>query len=365
MATTACQQQQEAPAPKPSPQPTATGPDAAKLLERSKSVFKPLPEFIADARPSQELIALGRTLYYEPRLSKSGEISCNTCHDLEKYGVDGKPTSPGHDGQLGNRNSPTCYNAALHSTQFWDGRAPDVEEQAKGPVLNPVEMAMPDEATVVKTLKAIPGYGKLFKAAFPDDPRPLTFDNVAIAIGAFERGLVTPAPFDKFLGGDENALSPKQLAGLQAYLDTGCQMCHAGAALGGTGFFKLGQVEPYATEDGGRYEVTHNDSDKHVFKPPSMRNVAKTAPYFHDGSVARLGEAVRLMAKHQNGKELDQQQVDRIVAFLGSLTGEIDLAYIAEPQLPGMKPSSDQAQEPSRGSSAAKSKPAQGRKQGK
>ena len=218
---------------------TSSQVDPAKL-----AMFAPLPE-VAPAKTGDltaEKIALGRMLYYEPRMSKSQKISCNTCHDLAKYGVDGEPTSEGHKGQRGDRNAPTVYNAAVHFVQFWDGRAPDVEAQAKGPVLNPVEMAMGSDKEVVAVLKSMPGYVDAFKKAFPADKNPVTFDNMALAIGAFERKLMTPSRWDKFLKGDQAALTAEEKAGFNG---AGCQTCHAGALLGGNLYQKIGVLKPY------------------------------------------------------------------------------------------------------------------------
>ena len=301
------------------------------------AAFAPLPaEFPSEKNPlTKEKIDLGRMLYYDPRLSKSGKISCNTCHDLEKFGVDNLPTSVGHNGQKGPRNAPTVYNAAGHIAQFWDGRSPDVEDQAKGPVLNPKEMAMPNAKAVVKVLKSIAGYVKAFKKAFPKDKDPVTFDNMAKAIGAFERKLVTPSRFDKFLKGDKSALTDEEKEGLKTFVEVGCTTCHSGPLLGGHIYQKLGLIKPWPNlKDTGRYQVTKKESDKFVFKVPSLRNVEKTGPYMHDGSVKTLEEAVKLMARHQLGRELTDKQIKSIVTFLKSLTGEIPKKYIAKPQLP-------------------------------
>ena len=341
----------EAPAPAPAPTPPAEpapNPAEAKageLLTRAKAVFQPLPVFMekGGVRPTDDQINLGRTLYYETRLSKNQQISCNSCHDLAGFGVDGQPTSPGHKGQLGGRNSPTSLNAALHIAQFWDGRAADVEAQAKGPVLNPVEMAMKDEAAVVAVLKSIPAYDEMFRKAFPEQPDAITYDNMANAIGAFERGLVTPAPFDRFLDGDLKALSPEQQAGLDTFMTTGCTACHNGAGVGGGGYFKLGQAVPYETADLGRFELTKNEADKFMFKAPSLRNITKTGPYFHDGSIATLDSAVTLMAKHQLGRDLDAKAVGEIVTFLGALEGTLNADYVKAPELPPAGPETPKA----------------------
>lgn len=300
-------------------------------------MFAPLPEgFPAQAAaPTEEKINLGRMLYYEPRLSKSQKISCNSCHGLSTYGVDGQPTSDGHKGQKGDRNSPTVYNSAGNFVQFWDGRAADVEEQAKGPVLNPVEMAMPNDRQVITVLKSIPEYVGAFRKAFPEDRDPVTYDNMAKAIGAFERKLVTPARWDKFLKGDQAALTEEEKAGFNTYTTAGCQACHAGALLGGNLYQKLGLVKPYPdASDPGRAKVTKSEADRMFFKVPSLRNIEKTGPYFHNGKVAALDQAVAHMAEYQLGKPLNETEVRSIVAFLKSLTGELPADYIKEPALP-------------------------------
>jgi cytochrome c peroxidase len=314
--------------------------DRGAALERARQVFGELPdEAVSQTNPiTQEKIALGRMLYYDTRLSRSQEIACNSCHRLDNFGVDGEPTSPGHGGQRGDRNSPTVYNAALHVAQFWDGRAADVEEQAKGPVLNPIEMAMRSEGDTVAVLKSVPAYAPLFERAFPDEGDPISYDSMARAIGAFERRLMTPGRVDVFLAGDEKALSEAEVRGLVLFMDTGCITCHAGPTVGGTLYRKLGLVKPFPSEDPGRFKVTGDEADRQVFKVPSLRNVAKTAPYFHDGQVATLDEAIRLMADHQLGVALDDSQVASIRVFLESLTGEVDADYVARPQLPASGP---------------------------
>jgi len=251
-----------------------------------------------DTNPiTPEKIALGRQLYYDARLSKNQDISCNSCHALDKFGVDGTKVSKGHKGQLGGRNAPTVYNAGGFVAQFWDGRAGTLEDQAKGPILNPGEMAMKDETTVVDLLKSIPGYEDGFGKAFPDDKEPISYDNMAKAIGAFERGLVTPSRFDKFLAGDKSALSDQERAGLTKFIQNGCTSCHSGAAIGGSSFQKLGLVKAYPNQkDLGRFEVTKKEEDRMVFRVPTLRNVAETGPWFHDGAFDRLEAAVQAMA---------------------------------------------------------------------
>lgn len=299
--------------------------------------FAVLPaEAATDKYPlSPEMTDLGRMLFYETRLSIDQDIACNTCHLLDKYGVDGLPTSVGHEGVKGGRNAPTVYNAALEVAQFWDGRSPDVEDQAKGPIQNQIEMGMPaggkEAADMIKT---IPGYEPLFKAAFPADPDPITFENLTTAIAAFERKLITPGRFDQFLAGDATQLNEQEQRGLQKFVALNCTMCHRGPTVGGQMYMKLGLVKPYPTEDLGRYEVTKNEADKQVFKVSMLRNIAETGPYFHDGSVATLDEAVKLMAEYQLGQTLTDAETADIVAFLTALTGDLPLEYIVPPTLP-------------------------------
>lgn len=289
-----------------------------------KSVFAPLPDSApaAESPSNPEKIALGRSLYFDTRLSKDQKISCNSCHKLDTFGVDNEPTSPGHKGQRGGRNSPSVYNAALHTAQFWDGRAANVEAQALGPILNPIEMAMPSEAAVLERLKKDQKTVDAFKAAFPGESDPVTYKNVGNAIGAFERTLLTPSRFDDFLRGNNDALSAQEKKGGELFVKTGCVACHNGATVGGQMYQKLGLVKEYQTKDMGRFEVTKQESDKKVFKVPSLRNVAKTGPYYHDGSIKTLDQAVSLMAEHQLGKQLSKDEVAEIVTFLGSLTGD-------------------------------------------
>lgn len=305
----------------------------------AKKTFGVLPaKFEAETNPITDAkVALGRMLYFDARLSKNQDISCNSCHLLDKFGVDGTKVSKGHKGQLGGRNAPTVYNAGALATQFWDGRAATLEDQAKGPILNPIEMAMKDEQSVVDLLASMEGYEKAFEAAFPDADKKerITYDNMAKAIGAFERGLVTPSRFDKYLGGEKTALTDQERAGLSKFVQNGCTTCHNGAGVGGSSFQKLGLVKPYPNQkDPGRYEVTKKDEDRMVFRVPSLRNVAETGPWFHDGAYDRVEAAIQGMAYHQLGKELPDQDIKDIAAFLKSLTGEIPKDYIKMPTLP-------------------------------
>ncbi len=329
--------------------PAAPAVNPEKVLASAKPLFQPLEaEAKNDANPwTKQKADLGRMLYYENRLSKNHDMSCNTCHDLANYGVDvrevdGKraKTSEGHKKAFGERNSPTVYNAAFHLAQFWDGRAADVEEQAKGPILNPVEMAMPDEAKVVATLKSMQGYVDAFKAAFPGDADPITYDNMAKAIGAFERKLVTPSKFDTFIAGDASALSDTEAAGLKTFMDVGCTQCHSGALLGGNQFQKLGNVKPWPdAKDEGRFQVTKSAPDKFSFKVPSLRNITETGPYLHDGSIESLEEMVKKMAEHQLAKgSLTDEETASIMTFLGTLKGDVDQDYIKKPTLPESGP---------------------------
>ena len=300
-------------------------------------MFQPLQESIpSDKNPITEVKeTLGRMLYYEPRLSKGQSISCNSCHMLDKYGVDLQATSDGHKGQRGDRNSPTVYNAAGHFVQFWDGRAADVEEQAKGPVMNPVEMAMPSEKRVIAVLKSMPEYVDLFKRAFPEDKDPVNYGNMARAIGVFERKLVTPSRWDKFLRGDSQALTSDEKAGFNLFMETGCQGCHSGTYLGGAMYQILGLAKPWPdTSDPGREKVTKDPLDRMMFKVLGLRNVAETKPYFHNGKVQTLEQAVSGMAEYQLGKILSESQVRSLITFLKTLTGEIPAEYIKMPVLP-------------------------------
>jgi cytochrome c peroxidase len=283
-------------------------------------------------------------LYFETRLSKNHDLSCNSCHKLDHFGVDSEPTSSGHRGQKGGRNSPTVYNAAGFFAQFWDGRAETVEQQAVGPILNPIEMALPSAEKAVEVLSSMPEYRTAFAAAFPQDREPVTFVNVGKAIGAFERRLTTPARWDDYLRGNADALTDKELEGLKIFTNIGCMVCHTGEFVGGAMYQKVGVVEPWPNQkDQGRFEVTKQEVDRMMFKVPTLRNIRETAPYFHDGSVATLDQAVRMMGKHQLGLNLEQREVSAIVEWLGSLSGRIPTDYIKPPVLP---PSTDKTPKP-------------------
>ena len=299
-------------------------------LDDLKSYFDVLkgPATNSTNELTDDKILLGKHLYFDTRLSKDGKNSCNSCHNLNTFGVDNLPFSPGDLGENGGRNSPTSFNAAIHFLQFWDGRAKDVEEQAGGPILNPVEMNIPSKVFLVERLSGITGYVDLFKKAFPTADTALTYWNVQQAIAAFERTLITPSKFDLFLEGKAE-LEKEEIEGLNIFVQTGCTQCHNGVLLGGTSFQKFGVHMNYweATKsekiDNGRFDVTGEESDKYIFKVPSLRNIDKTHPYFHDGSVSSLDEAVKIMAKTQLNKDLKANEVTSIVSFLKTLTADI------------------------------------------
>ncbi|MDI1313424.1 cytochrome-c peroxidase [Prosthecobacter sp.] len=309
----------------------------ADLTEAFLPMFAPLPSEVAS--PTNELteakINLGRLLYFENRISKGGKMSCNSCHMLAKYGTDNLPFSPGHEGKLGGRSSPSVYNAALHVAQFWDGRAPSVEEQAKGPVLNPVEMGAPSEEFVIKVLKSMPDYVESFRAAFPGETDPVNYNNFGKAVGAFERKLLTPSKWDVYLKGDKAALSAEEKKGFSIFVKTGCVTCHNGVGVGGMMYQKLGLLKAWPElTDNGRSDFTKSDSEKFFFKVPSLRNITETGPYLHDGSVKTLEDMVKRMAEYQLGKTLSDEEVASIVIFLNSLKGDLPTDYIKAPKLP-------------------------------
>jgi cytochrome c peroxidase len=297
------------------------------LIESANRYFAQLPE---PADPNTPIARLGKKLYFEEAVSANGKLSCNSCHPIDNYGVDNLPVSPGFDGTLGTRNSPTTFNAWFHATQFWDGRSPDLIDQAKGPPLNPIEMGLSEPTDVENILANLPEYPEMFAAAFSEEANPITFDNFARALAAFQETLATPAAFDAFLEGAANALTEVQKEGLSLFIETGCIVCHTGPGLGGNNMFRFGLVHgPYyeftgsTGRDLGVAEVTGSEADKYVFKTPALRNIEMTAPYFHDGSVESLAEATRIMAYTQLGRELDDEQISKIVEFYRSLTGEI------------------------------------------
>lgn len=305
--------------------------DDAQLRATAKAagleVIPSEPPALADNALTDDKIDLGRMLFFDPRLSASGFISCNTCHNLGTGGDDNLPTSVGHGWQRGPRNAPTVLNAVFNSAQFWDGRAADLKEQAKGPVQAEVEMANKPEV-VVATLKSMPDYTARFAAAFPDAAEPVTFDNMAMAIEAFEATLLTPgAPFDLWLAGDDAALSEDQKRGLGLFIERGCAACHSGKNFGGQAYFPFGLVQKPGADilppdDKGRFAVTQTATDEYVFRAAPLRNIALTAPYFHSGQVWDLTQAVAVMGVAQLGTELTSEEAGLIASFLQGLTGE-------------------------------------------
>ncbi|HIZ88929.1 MAG TPA: cytochrome-c peroxidase [Candidatus Mucispirillum faecigallinarum] len=305
-----------------------------ELINEARTNFQPIPLDVKEGykqlknnNPTPEKLELGKMLYFEPRLSKSQLISCNTCHNLSFGGDDYQQTSIGHGWQRGPRNAPTVLNSVYNTAQFWDGRAGDLKEQAKGPLQASVEMAATPEY-VVEVVKSIPEYVELFKVAFPGEADPVTFDNVAKAIEVFEATLLTPnSKFDQFLRGDSNALNADEKAGLKLYMDNGCTSCHAGINLTSDGYHPFGlketPEEKLLAGDKGRFVVSEAEGDEFAFKAPTLRNIEYTAPYFHSGLVWDLNEAVAIMAKSQLGADLSAEEVAQIVAFLKSTTGEM------------------------------------------
>ena len=302
---------------------------ADALLTRAQGMFKPVPvnpPVIVDNPASVDKVHLGKALYFDPRLSASGLISCNTCHNVGMGGIDFQETSVGHKWQKGPRNAPTVLNSVFNMAQFWDGRAPDLEQQAKGPVQASVEMNN-TPAKTVETIKSMPGYINMFKQSFPGEKDPVTFENMAKAIAVFEATLITPkSAFDSYIGGNERALTATEKEGLKLFMDKGCAACHGGVNMGGSAYFPFGVVakpaENIMSGDKGRFKVTGVKSDEYMFKAPSLRNIALTPPYFHSGKVWGLKEAVSIMGNAQLGITLSRNEVDRIDAFLQSTTGE-------------------------------------------
>ena len=310
------------------------------LIARAREQFQPIPTTAPElpgnaATPAK--VELGKMLYFDPRLSASHAISCNSCHNIGLGGADAEPTSIGHRWQHGGRNAPTVFNAVFNKAQFWDGRAKDLEQQASGPMVNPIEMASP-VSHVAEQLKGIPGYHDAFSKAFPEASDLITLANAQKAIAVFEATLITPnAPFDRFLNGEANALSPPQKEGLALFMDKGCSACHNGINIGGGMYAPFGVVEKPGAEflppnDQGRFMVTKTPSDEYVFKVPTLRNIVLTAPYFHTGSAWDLRQAVAVMGVSQLGARLTDDEVDRITDFLASLTGE--QPQVTYPELP-------------------------------
>lgn len=298
------------------------------IYETATAFFQPISSLDLE-EPDQNKVVLGKHLFFDTRLSGQGNISCNSCHNLNTYGVDNERFSPGDaPGTFGGRNSPTVFHAALHKMQFWDGRAADVEEQAGGPILNPLEHNIKDEKQLVDRLKEVELYRELFSKAYGGED-PITFANLTNAIGAFERTLIPEGRFDKYLAGDKDALNDQEKRGLKTFIDSGCITCHSGPALGGQMLQKFGLFHDYWKHtnsediDLGLYEISERESEKYFFKVPGLRNVSHTAPYFHDGSVDDLKMAVRIMGKLQRNVDLSEEEINDIVAFFDSLSADV------------------------------------------
>jgi len=298
------------------------------LMKQAQTIFKPIPQKppTLEKNPlTPEKIELGKMLYFDPRLSSSALISCNTCHNIGMGGDDFQETSTGHGWQRGPRNAPTVLNSIFNIAQFWDGRAPDLKEQAKGPVQASVEMNNTPESAL-KTIKSMPGYIEMFKSAFPDEENPVTFDNMAKAIEAFEATLITPdSRFDQYIKGDSAVLTDEEKEGLKIFMDKYCSSCHGGINMGGQGYYAFGVIkrpdEEITAGDVGRFKVTRAKTDEYVFKSPSLRNIVLTPPYFHSGRVWDLREAVAIMSSSQLGTKLTKSDIDKVVAFLKTTTG--------------------------------------------
>jgi len=302
--------------------------DYEAIYDKATTFFQPISSLDLET-PDPDKVELGKYLFFDTRLSGEGNISCNSCHNLKTYGVDNERFSPGDaPGTVGGRNSPTVFHAALHKMQFWDGRAADVEEQAGGPILNPLEHNIKDEQQLVDRLKKVDLYQELFAKAYEGD-NPITFDNLTNAIGAFERTLIPESRFDEYLEGNREALNKQEKRGLNIFIDSGCITCHSGPALGGQMLQKFGLFHDYWKEtqseevDLGLFEISEREAEKYFFKVPGLRNIVHTAPYFHDGSVDDLRTAVQVMGKLQRNIELSDEEIDDMLAFFESLSSDI------------------------------------------
>lgn len=323
---------------------SAQAAEEEKLLIAAKAVFQPIEISIAPSDPvSLARIGLGRRLFFENRVSADGNISCAHCHIAKKHASDGLPKAIGVFGKENQRNAPTIFNAALNFKQHWRGDRESLEDQAEKSLLGPASFGNLDQQSAMDKLKAIPGYKSTFLQAFPGEEDPVTLKNWGRAIAAYEHALLSPSRFDAYLAGEKNALSSIEQNGLRLFIQSGCAGCHNGPGLGGANFQKFGLYEDYWKETGtaqidkGRAEVTKNNDDLYLFKTPSLRNVARTAPYFHDGSIANLTQTVRIMSKIQLNKQMSDDEAASIVAFLNSLTGEVPENYAP------LEPFSDQS----------------------
>ncbi len=315
------------------------------LINKAKAIFGPLPASMPspDNPITPAKVRLGNALFWESRISVDGTVSCAKCHPMGLYAADGLRKAIGNHCKENPRNAPSIFNAASQISEHWIGERKDVEDQAKKALIGPPSFGMPDYESVERILRGMKVYAAMFKDAFPDDKEPVTVDNFAKAVGAFERTLTTPAPFDDFMQGNAKALTARQKRGLNAFMDTGCLTCHFSPYVGGQMYQKFGVFEPYEKYtksqkvDDGRFAFTKNPADKYVFKVPVLRNVARTAPYFHDGSVDKLTDAVTIMAKIQLAKDLTKEQAGDIADFLESLTGRIPESALQVPVLPAQE----------------------------
>jgi cytochrome c peroxidase len=320
---------------------TLNAKDDAALLKQAQTLFSPLPQALGREAPvpsAQE--ALGRMLFFDPRWTVDGNVSCATCHQPALYGTDGLPKSIGVLHRRHRRNAPTVLNAGLNVIQHWSGDRKNLEDQVDQALVGAISSGHPDRAAALARVEAIEGYAPLFQQAFPGETKPLTSANVAKAIAAYERTLLTPAPFDSYLRGDVRAISPIARSGLRRFIDRGCASCHNGTTVGGHIFQKFGVREEYwkatgsSEVDQGRFEVTKDPADLYVFKVPSLRNVEMTPPYFHDGSVPTLAGAVKVMARAQLGVALPDAEITEIIGFLRTLTGPLPANFATAPTLP-------------------------------
>ncbi|MDD2308786.1 MAG: cytochrome c peroxidase [Desulfuromonadaceae bacterium] len=300
----------------------APGTPDGVLLMQAQALFGKLPATMPGSeKDTPAMIALGKKLYFETAISINKTQSCNSCHPIDNKGagVDNLKTGKGAEGKSGDRNDPPTLNAGYQFAQFWDGRAATLEEQAQGPPLNPIEMGMPDAKALVDRLKGIKQYRVDFKKAFPDEKDPVTFDNFAKAVAAFERTLISRGRFDRFMDGDRQALTGQEMEGMRSFINAGCVQCHSGPNLGGMTFQKTGVFHEYSNKDPGRFKVTKLESDRYVFKVPMLRNITLSAPYFHDGEVGNLAEAVDQMGYLQLNRELKDEEINNILRFLTTL----------------------------------------------
>jgi cytochrome c peroxidase len=312
------------------------------LLKQAQEIFQPLPKDMATAEfpITKERVELGRSLFFDPRLTIDANMSCSSCHQPAFYGTDALPKPTGVRQRPHPRHVPTNLNAGTSFVIHWRGDRTNLEDQVFQALTSPITSGQPDEKAVIDRLSRIPGYAPLFQAAFPNEPQPMTLRNIAEAVGAYERTLVTPSPFDAYLAGNQEAFPPAARAGLEKFINTGCVACHNGVGVGGGMYQKFGVVEEYWKATGsdpidkGRFDVTKNPDDLYVFRVASLRNVAMTPPYFHDGSVATLPEAVKVMARVQLGVTLNDIDTRDIIAFLESLTGELPANFATAPVLP-------------------------------